>query len=56
MNDFLRESFSYSKIFKEIRKIERKINPGSPSGNRKKEAVNGYFISGLTCDMMVNTY
>ncbi|MCR5649671.1 MAG: alpha/beta hydrolase [Lachnospiraceae bacterium] len=27
MNDFLRESFSYSKIFKEIRKIERKIDP-----------------------------
>ena len=25
--DFLRESFSYSKIFKEIRKIERKIEP-----------------------------
>ncbi len=27
MIDFLRESFSYSKIFKEIRKIERKIEP-----------------------------
>ena len=27
MNDFLRESFSYSKIFKEIRKIERKTDP-----------------------------
>ncbi|MCR5671484.1 MAG: alpha/beta hydrolase [Butyrivibrio sp.] len=27
MNDFLRESFSYSKIFKEIKKIERKISP-----------------------------
>lgn len=27
MNDFLRESFSYSKIFKEIKKIERKIKP-----------------------------
>ena len=27
MIDFLRESFSYSKIFKEIKKIERKIEP-----------------------------
>lgn len=27
MNDFLRESFSYSKIYKEIRRIERKIQP-----------------------------
>lgn len=27
VNDFLRESFSYSKIFKEIRKIERKTDP-----------------------------
>lgn len=40
MNDFLRESFSYSKIFKEIRKIEKKITPEKIAYGRDK---NQYY-------------
>ena len=43
MNDFLRESFSYSKIFKEIKKIERKITPEKKHYGPEKNQYYCYY-------------
>lgn len=49
MNDFLRESFSYSKIFKEIRKIERKIDPERIAYGSE---TNQYFLYYEPCQLL----
>ena len=54
MNDFLRESFSYSGIFKEIRKIERKIIPDKKTyGPDKNQYYYYYEPDELKSDKMI---
>ncbi len=46
MSDFLRESFSYSKIFKEIKKIEKRINPEKVAYGEDKNQYYFYYEPG----------